>query len=371
MIESVARPRLELLECARGLAAFAVVLFHANATSRIEGWRSYEWFTVFQYGVDFFFVLSGFIIYHAHARDFGRAGQLAPYLIKRAIRLLPMLWLVTGLTFGLQFLLGMTVDFSQFLRSAIPYPSLLPTDPAVVWTLRHEFLFYATIALTIASKRLGYAAMAVWVFATLAQLGALAMGRGATGLASFFVASYSLDFFFGMAVAAAHARRGPAPRRWPLAAGLLLLVIAFAWDATNSSHRFGPSDYVSPQAAWFTLVLGLIFALIVHGLVSLEGRLKAPRALVVLGGATYSLYLIHAPLNGLAMKLLRPYDAPLGSGAGAVLLVALGAGAGIALHHLFEKPIGRALKDRFVPRTARPQAATEPIAAPAPINTLR
>lgn len=371
MIEPGPRPRLDLLECGRGLAAFAVVLFHANATARLEGWRSYDWFTVFQYGVDFFFVLSGFIIYFAHSRDFGRGERLAPYLKKRAIRLLPTLWLVTGLTFGLQAMLGMPVDFAQFLRSAFPYPSLLPTDPAVIWTLRHEFLFYVVIGLTIASRRVGYAAMALWLLGTVAQLGALAIGRGATGLGSFFVSSYTLDFFFGMGIAALHARRSFAPKWWPLLLGFALMAIAFAWDANNSSHRFGPSDYVSPQAAWFTLVLGVIFALIVHGLVRLEGRLQAPRALVILGGATYSLYLIHAPLNGFLMRFLRSHADVLSSGAGAALLVAAGTAAGIALHHLFEKPVGHWLKDYFVTPTARPQTSSESVATETPAENFR
>lgn len=371
MIETGPRPRLELLECGRGLAAFAVVLFHANATSRMEGWRSYDWFTIFQYGVDFFFVLSGFIIYFAHARDFGHSERLKPYLQKRAIRLLPTLWLITGLTFGLQALLAMPVDFAQFLRSALPYPSLLPTDPAVVWTLRHEFLFYAVIALTIAFRRLGFAAMALWLGATLAQLVALAMGKGLTGLGSFFVSSYSIDFFLGMGIAALHARRRFAPRWWPLIAGLVLLCAAFAWDVSYASHRFGPSDYVSPQAAWFTLVLGLIFALIVHGLVTIESRLQAPRALVILGGATYSLYLIHAPLNGLTMRFLKGYPDSLSNGLGAIILVVLGTAAGIALHVMFEKPIGSWLKSRYVARPAGSPATTQTSGAPAPANTLR
>lgn len=360
MISTGPRPRLELLECGRGLAAFAVVLFHANATSRLEGWRSYDWFTVYQYGVDFFFVLSGFIIWHAHSRDFGRQERLRPYLSKRAIRLLPTLWLVTGLTFALQAALAMDVDFGQFLRSAVPYPSLLPTDPAVVWTLRHEFLFYAVIAIAIASHKAGMVAMAVWLAATLAQLAALAVDRGVTGIASFFVSSYSLDFFIGMGLAALHQRRRFEPRWWPLLLGLALMLLAFAWDVSNTSHRFGPSDYVSPQAAWFTLVLGGVFGLIVHGLVCLEGRLSAPRALVILGGATYSLYLVHAPLNGLAVRLLRDRTEILSNGTGAILLVFLGTFAGIVLHELFEKPVGHWLRARFV---GKPLAQPEPTQA--------
>lgn len=349
------QPRLQLLECGRGLAAFAVVLFHANVSSRMEGWRSYDWFGVFQYGVDFFFVLSGFIIYFAHARDFGRPHQVASYVKKRLIRLIPTLWVVTVATFLLQSMLEMPVDFAQLVRSAFPYPSLLPTDPAVVWTLRHEFLFYLLIGIAIWSRKLGFFLGAVWLCAASIQLVALSVGQGAGGIASFFLSTYAFQFFLGMGLAALHQRRTFAPSFAALAVGLILLLVALFWDAEHGTQRFGPADYIHAQASWFTLVLGCIFALIVHALVTLEGRLKAPRALVSLGAATYSVYLIHAPVNGLLMRGLRQYPDILSSGAGAVILVVLGTGAGIVLHHLFEAPTGRWLKliwlDKKTPQT--------------------
>ncbi len=45
-------------------------------------------------GVDFFFVLSGFIILHVHAGDIGRPVRLGHYLQRRFTRVYPFYWVV-------------------------------------------------------------------------------------------------------------------------------------------------------------------------------------------------------------------------------------------------------------------------------------
>lgn len=340
------RKRLELVECARGLAAFSVLLFHANATSQLEGWRDFPWFTVFQYGVDFFFVLSGYIIYFAHSGDLGRRETVRPYLRKRAIRLLPTLWLVTTAVFLLRLAADLPVDFAQYARSAIPYPSLLSTAPPVVWTLRHEFVFYAAFALAIISRRLGMVLFAVWALACIAQLVLMLSGAQLRGLASFFLSSYSLDFMIGMGIARLHQTRSFRPSLLPLVIGFLVLGAALFLDLGIGFHRLGPTDYVTTQAGWFTLALGISFGIILHGLVLLEGHVRAPSALVALGGATYALYLVHTPVNGLTLIALKHLGIAdkLAGGLGAILLVVLGTIAGLLLHRAFEKPVGNWLR---------------------------
>lgn len=360
------RQRLELVECARGLAAFSVLLFHANATSQLEGWRNFPWFTVFQYGVDFFFVLSGYIIYFAHSGDLGRRETIRPYLRKRAIRLLPTLWLVTTGVFVLRLAADLPVDFAQFARSAVPYPSLLSTAPPVVWTLRHEFIFYAAFALAIFSRRLGLAFFAVWALACIAQLVLMLSGMQMRGLASFFLSSYSLDFMIGMGIARLHQSRIFKPSLLPLVVGFVILGASLFLDLGIGFHRVGPTDYVTTQAGWFTLALGISFGIILHGLVVLEGHVRAPSALVALGGATYALYLVHTPVNGLtliALKHLGIADEFAG-GAGAVLLIVLGTIAGLALHRGFERPVGKWL--RRAPQEGSPALPSPPAQSATP-----
>ena len=108
--------RLPSLEIGRGLAALAVVMFHANAGSRLVGGPDLHWMRALEHGVDFFFVLSGFIIFAAHADDIGKRGQILPYLLKRGIRLFPLLWLVVIGYAALRILAGDTVDPMTLLR---------------------------------------------------------------------------------------------------------------------------------------------------------------------------------------------------------------------------------------------------------------
>ena len=73
--------RLLGIQLARGMAAFLVCAFHfQNGLSWIVGYVPF--WGVFEFGrsgVDFFFVLSGFIIFLVHADDIGRGHRLSRY----------------------------------------------------------------------------------------------------------------------------------------------------------------------------------------------------------------------------------------------------------------------------------------------------
>ncbi len=72
--------RLSGVQAARGVAALMVVLYHATRALSLPQYLGYIPFdNAFGFGhagVDFFFVLSGFIIMHAHAADIGKPERL-------------------------------------------------------------------------------------------------------------------------------------------------------------------------------------------------------------------------------------------------------------------------------------------------------
>ncbi|QDA35802.1 acyltransferase (plasmid) [Paracoccus liaowanqingii] len=97
----VSRPapeRLEVLQAGRAAATVLVVLYHANnfmlPLRLYDGdtaWQGFGW----GYGaVEFFFVLSGFIIARAHHSDVGQPVRILRFLYRRCIRILLMYWLV-------------------------------------------------------------------------------------------------------------------------------------------------------------------------------------------------------------------------------------------------------------------------------------
>ncbi len=90
--------RLGMIEAGRALAALAVVLFHTDTivTTNIVGAKALPLLGLGERGVDFFFVLSGFIITLVHADDIGRPDRLKYFAWRRWSRLYPILWLVVA-----------------------------------------------------------------------------------------------------------------------------------------------------------------------------------------------------------------------------------------------------------------------------------
>ncbi len=77
--------RLSNLDCARGFAAFGVVIYHCG----FDEWAPWYWGSM-----DFFFVLSGILITKSLIELRQRNGTLLDFLIYRAARLLPVMLII-------------------------------------------------------------------------------------------------------------------------------------------------------------------------------------------------------------------------------------------------------------------------------------
>ena len=139
-----ALPRsLRSLQIGRGLAALFVVLFHLNNSVWSIGKYFPDPFSQVlgfgNAGVQFFFVLSGFIIYLVHSDDIQVPTQFRRFVFKRFVRVYPTYWVVLFTVVAALFMdpaLGMPGEreVSRIVASAllIPYPQ----DPivGVAWT---------------------------------------------------------------------------------------------------------------------------------------------------------------------------------------------------------------------------------------------
>lgn len=334
------RGKLETVEAARGIAALAVVLFHANAAAKHIGHRTLDALAVGEHGVDFFFVLSGFIIFHVHRRDIGQPRQAGEYLLKRFIRLFPLLWIVVGFAIFGKIAMGSIPQPSAIGTSLLLYPSLEAPIPLVVWTLRHEILFYLAFLVLIASRGLGLALFGGWTIACIVQLLLAVAGSPVKGLGSFLLSTYQLDFVLGAMVALLHSRRIFRPSLRPLWVGLAMVAAVLAVDGMLGIHRRNLLEYTSWAATVWTLILGAAFAVLLHGLLIAEGRVRVPRAAVVFGAASYAIYLVHTPLNSITQRLV----AGLPSGATQIAIFLIGSLAGLVLHLSIEKPLTKRLR---------------------------
>ena len=152
-----------------------VVFYHAGRLISLPQYYDYiplgNVFGFGHAGVDFFFVLSGFIITHVHRRDLGRPAALGRFCARRFVRIYPLYWVVSAIVIGLALF---SPDWATRLQPSYIIASLLllphGQDPllGVGWTLEHEMLFYLAFAAAIASRRLGFVLMAAGAAAAMA-----------------------------------------------------------------------------------------------------------------------------------------------------------------------------------------------------------
>lgn len=341
--------RLTTIEAGRGLAALAVVFFHANVSLRFMGQPDFRILSFGENGVDFFFVLSGFIITYVHGKDIGRGDRLRPYAIKRFIRLFPILWIVVCSWIAVRFLAG-DLKAEAIGTSLFLYPSLTPPLPYVVWTLRHEFLFYCAFAVLIFDQRAGVIIFSIWAASCAIQIALSASGNAVTGLASFFLSSFSLDFMAGMVVAYIHRRVKFRDSTMPMAVATIILVSFIVIRNMYHGERLGMLDYTSTGATFWTLFLGIGFAIFLHGLLCAEKVISVPKPLLMLGACSYSLYLFHTCLNSgtqhLGARLAFPF-----SDLFMILTAVIG---GWLLYAWVERPVTNSLRHRLLSSGLQP-----------------
>lgn len=350
----VRNDKLSMLQAGRGIAALLVVLFHTsfNIFTPTGPWQGEAFGGVFFFGyagVHFFFVLSGFIILHAHRADIGDPGQLGRYVAKRAARIYPPYWLVTaGVVAAGLIVPALGNDRGQ--SPTVLLSSLFLVGPsgqavlAVAWTLFHEILFYALFGLVIFNKRLGVWVMALW-FVACAALGVLRIAPH--------YALEPINLLFGMGMLAA----------WRLARGEVSHPLVWLGVGVAGFLLLGlEADYVRalPQQI-STLGFGLASTAFVLGAVEAErqGRIRAPAALRLLGDASYSIYLTQPTLAIVAKIFVAvPFLFALPKPLAFLLIAGASVTGGIVFWALVERPLVRWLSQRIPP--SRRRAAEAP-----------
>jgi len=333
-----AKARLTGIEAGRGLAATAVVLYHA--ARHLNRSVPAPWLThLFQFGhagVDFFFVISGFIIFHVHAVDIGRPSRLRHYGARRLTRVLPAYWVALALT--------MAMDaggrpglhsLGEIARSLVLLPSDAPPILGIAWTLQYEVVFYAVFAMLIVNRAIGAAVLVLWLGWIV-----IALAGGGSGIAPQSIYGvYNLEFFAGMASAYLLARRRITAPLGLLAAGVAMFA------CTAISEDFGALDGSSNYAR---LAYGLPSAAIVLGAAASdrEGLLDVPAWLRTLGAASYSIYLFQFVFIGIGWHVLAATgaDGALPVWASFGVYVAVAVGGGILMSRRVEYPLMRRLR---------------------------
>jgi len=287
------------------MAALAVVAFHLSLMMGLERYGGVAVFRDFtahgNLGVDFFFVLSGFIIMYAHSRDIGNPSKWGKYFYRRFVRIFPIYWLYT-LGFVTVLFLGFGTDAKMpttFIdwATALTLIRFTEISPPIgeAWTLFHEIAFYLTFSILILSRRIGIAVILAVLFA-LVTLYRFTPETERTAF-NVYLAAINLEFYFGMAAYWLYKRGGKGVAEF--LGGTMIVLAGTLYLQTTQQV---------PQIA-----LAAGFAFVMTGLIKLEAAnlISIPRILSILGDASYSIYLTHVSLLGLFLKILIKVGPPI------------------------------------------------------------
>lgn len=328
------------IQVLRGIAAMAVVALHVSYPI-FFGLRAGD------FGVDLFFVISGFVMTHIVSTD------PTHFLRRRIVRIVPLYWLITLLLFVVVLVLpeafrNTEADVSHLIRSLlfIPYERGDGQWVPILylgWTLNYEAYFYLLIGVALLFlQRRGWgkqATLAASMAIILVCL--LPWGQSVEVFRGFYASTVAIEFVYGVICYRVCQLSAPLQSRSWLWLGLLMLVVMVVANDYWLTSDFQERRY---------LIFGLPSLVLVAIAVSMEQQNRVIRnpALRAIGDASYSIYLCHMMLIYGLQMLCQPLlgDTVIRSLAFAIFLLVASAVFGVLLFRFVEYPMHQWLVKR-------------------------
>ena len=368
----MAKPTSKLvnIQILRAVAALTVVLYHvgveqthicsdAGRGCSLDVWYGLD-------GVTLFFMISGFIMVVTSWNSFGRPGAAVDFMRRRIQRIVPLYWIVTtlaviGISIAPSMLNVPVLDPIYIAASYLFYPvtrlnGLVRPIANLGWTLELEMMFYVIFTGALLFNRKLGMVLAIGVIVLLTA-GGVAGLYGQSVPLNFWSDPIILDFVLGMAVGAAYKLGASLPRAavWGLGVAFVLIaatvVVQAPWINSFPELNFVRRFFLALPAAALFLVGALGPQLNASNLLTRIGLL--------LGDASYSLYLIHPfilrPFAKIWAKLfvthvpmwVFPCVAPIAAIA-----------SGLALYWLVERPLSNYFAKKQPLKLAPPLASS-------------
>jgi peptidoglycan/LPS O-acetylase OafA/YrhL len=357
----------EILDGLRGVASVLVVVFHVLET--YSGDRFHQIINHGYLAVDFFFVLSGFVVAYAYDDRWGKMTQWDFYK-RRLIRLQPMVIMGTIIGAALFYaqasgafpLIGTTPLWKMLLVMLLGFTMLpLPVSMDIrgwqemhplngpAWSLFFEYI--ANILYALIVRRFSKILLAVFVFLS------------ACFLVQYLVMGPQGDVIGGWSLDNTQLHIGFARLLYPFFAGVLLMRIgklihikgAFAICSLLliiifSIPRIGGTEHLWANGLYESVCIIIFFPLIVY--IGASGSMTVKYSTKIckfLGAISYPLYITHYPFIYLHLAWVANNKVPMATGllAGLVVVIVSIAVAYASLK-LYDEPVRRWLTNRFL-----------------------
>lgn len=281
--------RVKELDVLRGIAALNVVLFHYTAKFRLNFGHDYpskyDW-NIGQYGVELFFIISGFVIF----MSLQGKTSIGDFAYKRFSRLYPTYWICMILTF---LVVGLARDPGIESQSAAVFLMNLTmiqgafnikNIDGVYWSLIPELFFYVSMGLLFQLGWLNKVRTIALVWLSLMLFNTLfKLPFGA----------YFLNLEYGMF----------------FMAGILFYQIKFAKGDWHEHVLIGfcflAAVLTHPGLTLFYVFvfIFLLFYLFVYD----QLKFFSWKPFIFLGYISYPLYLLHQNIGFVLMRKMEPY----------------------------------------------------------------
>ncbi|HEY5728910.1 MAG TPA: acyltransferase [Anaerolineales bacterium] len=291
--------KINNIQSLRGFAVLFVVFFHLFIVeNKYSGFDTLLPATLQfgTFGVDLFFVISGFVMVTVTRGKFQNIKQSLRFLYHRLTRIYPLYWIYTLMALAVFLVQPAWVNSSQgnqisILESFLLLPSNILPLVQVGWTLIHEVYFYLVyflVFLLIPESLLVYAIGGWGLIVVMANIAIKVWNP----YLSLIFSPLTIEFLSGCLLAVVYYRREGSKFNLLTLIGaavliLILALVAYEYYRTSTGQ-------VAPLDWWRVLLYGLPAWMITYCLLYAErtGFIFHP-SIARIGDASYSIYLSH------------------------------------------------------------------------------
>ena len=363
------KPHYNILDGLRGVAALTVVCFHlfeAYATSHLDQKINHGYLAV-----DFFFILSGFVVGYAYDDRWKKTMTVKNFLARRVIRLHPMVVMGALIGAAMFYFQGCSVwdvskiSVTMLLAGTLMNSLMIPATPGTeirgvgemyplngpTWSLFFEYIGNILYALFL--RKLPTKVLAVWV------------AVAACSLAGFAIWGPLGDICVGFSLTEENIVGGSLRLLFAFSAGLLLSRIfkpvkikgafwigGIAIVVLSAIPRIGGSEHLWMNGLYDAACAIILFPIIVYLAASGKTTDKiTTKVCKFLGDISYPLYMVHYPFIYLYYAWVKNENLTFTQSLpGAAALVIGSVILAYLCLKLYDEPVRQYLTKRFLPK---------------------